>query len=88
MSQGSVRLIGTNKYGKNPCTQRQTRAPFGVEPNTLTNGTVSEMEIQFNPKPDFSQYQRSKVGIVQDESLPLIFNWIDTDYTVIEKPFP
>ncbi|KAA6390873.1 MAG: hypothetical protein EZS28_013597, partial [Streblomastix strix] len=41
MSQRSVRLIGTNKYGKNPCTQRLTRAPFGVQPNILINGTVS-----------------------------------------------
>ncbi|KAA6390874.1 MAG: putative DNA polymerase delta catalytic subunit [Streblomastix strix] len=46
------------------------------------------MEILSNPKPDFSQHQRSKVGIVQDESQPLILNWIYTDYTIINKPFP
>ncbi|KAA6362803.1 MAG: putative DNA polymerase delta catalytic subunit, partial [Streblomastix strix] len=57
---------------------------FMLQPKVIFH----KMEILPNPKPDFSQYQRSKVGIVQDESRPLIFNWIDTDYTVIDKPFP
>ncbi|KAK2962523.1 putative DNA polymerase delta catalytic subunit [Blattamonas nauphoetae] len=44
--------------------------------------------LRFTTSSDYSLFQRQTPEVLQDNTSPLIFQWIDADYTVAKVPYP